>query len=188
MFKPKPEIKEYEFNIYPKSNIHNLKQIEEIRKILYSNYSLFSYIIYGCIISTILDDIKKNHENYYLFYLYIRLSIIKILTVIKNKMNIPTNREFYIVELKKEEINKIISDENNHKKEKGFINEYSNNDNDFRLTKNNNFFPLQNDKFGILFKKTFNGNNSFFANTMNSRKKNNKKIKKLFLLLILFFI
>ena len=181
MFKPNPEIREYEFNIYPKSNIHNLKQIESIRKILYSNYALFSYMIYGCIISTILDDIKKGYENYYLFYLYIRLSILKILSVIKNRMHIPTNREFYIVELKKEEINKIISDENNHKKEKGFINEYSSNESDFRFTKKNNFFPLQNDKFGILFKKTFNGSNSFFANsTKNSRKKNNKTIRQLF--------
>ena len=148
-------------------------------------------MIYGCIISTILDD----NENYYLFYLYIRLSILKILSVIKNRMHIPTNREFYIVELKKEEINKIISDENNHKKEKGFINEYSSNESDFRFTKKNNIFPLQNDKFGILFKKTFNGSNSFFANsTKNSRKKiikqldNYLRIKYIKIKIIIFSI
>ena len=64
MFKTLPDIKEYDFNIYPKSNIYNLKEIQGIRKILFANYSLFSYIIYGCILSNILDDISKKFENH----------------------------------------------------------------------------------------------------------------------------
>ena len=181
MFKPKPIIKEYEFNIYPKSNIYNIQEIQDIRKILFENYPLFSYVIYGCILSTIIDGISKKSENYYLFYLYIRLSILKILSVIKNGMKLPTNKEFYIIELKKEELNKIISDENFREREKGFINEYSNRESYYRLTKKSNFFQLKNDKFGKFFKKSFNGNNSFFANsTMHTHKKMNKKISHLF--------
>ena len=89
MFKTLPDIKEYDFNIYPKSNIYNLKEIQGIRKILFANYSLFSYIIYGCILSNILDDISKKFENYYLFYLYIRLSILKVLSCDKKRNENP---------------------------------------------------------------------------------------------------
>ena len=115
MFKTLPDIKEYDFNIYPKSNIYNLKEIQGIRKILFANYSLFSYIIYGCVLSTILDDIINGKESYYLFYFYIRISILRILSIIKTGMPIPTNKAFYIIELKKNELNKIISDENTKK-------------------------------------------------------------------------
>ena len=96
-------------------------------------------------------------------------------------MKLPTNKEFYICELKKEELNKIISEENCREREKGFINEYSSREGYYRLTKKSNFFQLKNDKFGKFFKKSFNGNNSFFANsTMHTHKKMNKKISHLF--------
>ena len=118
--KPRPDLIEYDFNIYPKSNVHKLKEIEILREILYSRYSMFSYIIYGCILSTILDDLIKGKESYYLFYFYIRVSVLKILSLLKKGTPIPTNKEFYIVELKKNELKKIISDENTKRKENGF--------------------------------------------------------------------
>ena len=58
--KLRPLTSEYDLNIYPKANIHSLKEIDRIRDILYSNYSKFSYMIYGCILSTILDHIPKG--------------------------------------------------------------------------------------------------------------------------------
>lgn len=118
--KLKSYLSEYDLNIYPKSNIHNLKEIDNIRDILYANYSMFAYIIYGCILSTILDDISNGAESFYLFYFYIRISIIKILSLIKTGIPIPTKKSFYIIEIKKNELNKIISDENTKRKENGF--------------------------------------------------------------------
>ena len=122
--KLKEDTKEYDLNIYPKSNIHNLKEIESIRDILYANYMMFSYIIYGCILSTILDDLSKGFENYYLFYFYIRISVLKILSLIKKGMPIPTSKSFFIIEIKKSELNKIISEENTKRKENGFNMDY----------------------------------------------------------------
>ena len=116
----RPITSEYDLNIYPKANVHSLKEIDRIRDILYSNYSKFSYMIYGCILSTILDHIPKGRDSYYLFYFYIRMSILKILSFIKAGTPIPTNRAFYVIQLKKNELNKIISDENAKKKENGF--------------------------------------------------------------------
>ena len=118
--KLKPDLIEYDFNIYPKSNVHKLKEIEILREILYSKYSMFSYIIYGCILSIILDDLNKGKESYYLFYYYIRVGILKILSLLKKGVPIPTNKAFYIVELKKNELKKIFTEENTKRKENGF--------------------------------------------------------------------
>ena len=97
-------------------------------------------------------------------------------------MKIPTNKDFYIIDLKKEELDKIISDETHKEREKGFINDYSNRESDFRLTKKSNFFHLKNDKFGILFKQSFHMNNSFYGgnSAVRAKKKNNKIISNLF--------
>lgn len=118
--KLKPILFEYDLNIYPKINIHSLKQIENIKEILYTNYSLFSFIINGCILNIILDDIIKGRENYYLFYIYIRISVLKILSLMKQGLSIPTDKSFYLIQLKKNEMNKIISKEISKKKENGF--------------------------------------------------------------------
>jgi hypothetical protein len=114
--KLKPILIEYDFNIYPKINIHSLKQIEKIKEILYSNYALFSFIINGCILNIILDERK----NYYLFYIYIRISVLKILSFMKQGLSIPADKSFYLIQINKNETNKLISKEISKKKENGF--------------------------------------------------------------------
>ena len=165
--KPKPDIKSYDFNIYPKPNIHNLSEIENIKNLLLSNYSFFSYVIYGCILSNILDDITKSNDNYYIFFFYIRISVLKILSLIKNGMQIPKDKEFYIVELKKNELNKIISDENIKKREEGFNNNYLNSEHK-EINEQKEIKPISKDKFGTLYMKGFKNNE--FQKTKNSIK------------------
>ena len=174
--KPKPEIKGYDFSIYPRPNIHNLSEIENIKNLLNSNYSFFSCLIYGCVLSTILDDITKTNENFYLFFFYIRMSILKILSVMKNGMKIPKDKSFYIVELKKHELSKIISDENTKRKEDGFNINYLNNELK-GLNENKEQNSIVKDKFGTLYIQGFKNNEHFKAtskNSINSYKKNNR--------------
>ena len=118
--KLKPDLIEYDFNIYPKSNVHKLKEREILREILYSKYSMFNYIIYGCILNTILDDLINAKISYYIFYFYIRVTVLKILSLLKKGTPIPINKAFYIVELKKSELKKIFIEENTKRKENGF--------------------------------------------------------------------
>lgn len=120
LVKLKPILTEYDLNIYPKTNVHNLKEIERTKEILYSKYIAFNNIIYGCILRSILDDIAKGRENYYLLYYYIHISVVKYLSIIKNGLNTPLNKAFYLVEIKKNELRKIIKAENIKKKENGF--------------------------------------------------------------------
>ena len=173
----KPEISEFDFGIYPKPNIHNLSEIQNIKHLLNSHYSFFSYVIYGCILSTILDDISKTNENYYLFYYYIRMSIIKILSVLKNGMQIPKEKSFYLVELKKNELNKIISDENAKKKEIGFNINYLNSDNKEKENKEDSLFAK--DKFGTIYLQGFNEKDNFKTKqVINGYRTNNKNFLK----------
>ena len=173
----KPDIKEYEFNIYPKPNVHNLLETENFKNLLNSNYSLLSCIIYGCILSTILDDLTKANDNYYLFFFYIRISLLKILSLIKTGMKIPTDKSFYFIELKKNELNKIISDENIKKKENGFNINYLNSDSKEKNEKENSFNSI--DKFGTLYKQEFyKKENLKTKSNINGFKTNDKNFMK----------
>ena len=167
----KPNISEYDLNIYPKPNIHNLLEIENIKNILHSNNSLLSYIIYGCILITILDDMSKSNDNYYLFYFYIRMSILKILSVIKNGMKIPTDKEFYLIELKKNELNKIITDENTKRKEEGFNISFFNSE---HKTKSENSID-EKDKFGTLYMQGFRKKENLKTKSIINNYKTNEK-------------
>ena len=156
--KLKPDLIEYDLNIYPKSNVHNLKEIEDIKEILNSKYSWFSYIINGCILSILLDDNFKENEKNYLFYFYIRVSILKILSLIKKGIFIPTSKVFYIIDLKKSELKKIIKEENTKKKENNFNmnywklnNNYNNNKKKEKEKRNSSISIPKNKKYGTLY-------------------------------------
>lgn len=172
--KLKPILFEYDLNIYPKINIHSLKQIENIKEILYTNYSLFSFIINGCILNIILDDIIKGRENYYLFYIYIRISVLKILSLMKQGLSIPTDKSFYLIQLKKNEMNKIISKEISKKKENGFNMNY------FRLDLKEKLKKLRKINFSMTsmenkFHSTYMRNTKWSNNTTTNKRLINLK-------------
>ena len=153
--KLKPCVIEYDLNIYPKSNVHNLTEIERMKEILYSKYSWFSYIINGCILNILLDDTVKEKEKNYLFYYYIRVSILKILSLIKKGIQIPTSKAFYIIELQKNELKKIIKEENTKKKENNFnMNYFQLNGVQKKEKRNSSISSIsisKNEKYGTLY-------------------------------------
>ena len=51
-----PKLTEYDLNIYPKSNVYNLKEINKIKDLLTKDNDKYTYILYGCILSTIVDE------------------------------------------------------------------------------------------------------------------------------------
>ena len=134
-----PNIIEYDLNIYPKSNVFNLKEIDKIKKNLMKDNNLYTNILYGCILSTIINEI----DNYYMYYYYSRISILKLLALKKNNMPIPKDKSFYLVHVDKKEFNKILREQNTKKLENGF------NNNHFQLKFKGNdckYYPLM-DKF-----------------------------------------
>ena len=133
-----PDLTEYDLNIYPKSNVHNLKEINKIKNMLMKEINKYTIILYGCILRTILDGI-----NYYFIYYYSHISILKLLALKKNNMPMPNDKSFYLVQINKADFDKMINEENKKKKENGFNNNY------FQKkykSNDNKYYPLM-DKF-----------------------------------------
>ena len=138
-----PNITEYDLNIFPKPNIYNLKKIDKTKEILKKYKSKYTPILYGCILSTIVDDLNENNNNYFMFYVNSHITLVKILALQKNELSEPNDKSFYIINLKKNDYERILKKENNKKQEEGFNNNYYH-----RKYKNNdnNYYPLM-DKF-----------------------------------------
>ena len=134
-----PNVSEYNLNIYPKPNVHNKAETDKIDKILCNDKTKYNNILYSCIISCIIDDI----DNYFMYYYYSHISILKVLALEKNKLPIPKDKKFYIVQIDKKELNKMEKEENTKQKENGF------NNNHFQVKYKGNdskYYPLM-DKF-----------------------------------------
>jgi hypothetical protein len=78
-----------------------------------------------------------------MYYYYSHISILKVLALEKNKLPIPKDKKFYIVQIDKKELNKMEKEENTKQKENGF------NNNHFQVKYKGNdskYYPLM-DKF-----------------------------------------
>jgi len=163
-----PEITDYDLNIYPKPNVYNLKKIDKTKEILKKYDSKYTEILYGCILSTIVDDLNENNNNYFMFYMNSHIAVGKILALQKNDCSEPNDKSFYLINLKKNDYEKILKDENNKKQEEGFNNNYYH-----RKYKNNdnNYYPLM-DKFLTSYMQSLvNIDNLKNRNLINEKKK-----------------
>ena len=79
-----PDITEYDLNVYPKPNIYNLKKIDKTKAILKKYDNKYTAILYGCLLSTIVDDLNENSSNYFMFYMNSHITLGKILALQKN--------------------------------------------------------------------------------------------------------
>ena len=134
-----PNVTEFNLNIYPKPNVHNKKEIDKIDQILSNDTIKYSNILYGCIISCIIDDT----DNFFMYYYYSHISILKVLALEKNKLPIPKDKKFFIVQIDKKELNKMAKEETTKQKENSF------NNNHFQVKYKGNdsqYYPLM-DKF-----------------------------------------
>ena len=116
-----PSINEYELNIIPK---YVIKEIELIKDILEKNDKKYTNLLYGCILSTIVNDINENSNNYIMFYFNCNSSLIKILNLDKYKIPPPKDKSFYIVQIDKIHYDQVLKTEIEKKQENGFNNNY----------------------------------------------------------------
>ena len=116
-----PSINEYELNIIPK---YVIKEIEQINDILEKNDKKYTNLLYGCILSTIVDDINENSNNYIMFYYNCNSCLIKTINLDKYKIPPPRDKSFYIIHFGKGQYDNVIKTEIEKKQENGFINNY----------------------------------------------------------------
>jgi hypothetical protein len=135
-----PSINEYELNIIPK---YVIKEIELIKDILEKNDKKYTNLLYGCILSTIVNDINENSNNYIMFYFNCNSSLIKILNLDKYKIPPPKDKSFYIVQIDKSHYDQVVKTEIEKRQENGFNNNYYHKSHKGNETK---YFPLM-DKY-----------------------------------------
>ena len=116
-----PSINEYNLYLFPKSNIHNLKNIEKIKNILKSNEINYISIIISNIIYQILNSQKGlNISNFYSISLKCSYNIKRILIYKVNNIEIPQKKIFNSIQIDKSEIKNYIDKIESEKQENGF--------------------------------------------------------------------
>ena len=113
------EIINYDIKCYPKINPHNIKIIDEYKKIIKSNYDEYSNILLGCIIQKICEG-GLNEENIYIGYLSGIEIIKKKIELKRNNLKEPSDPKFFKVNPSKNIINKTINQFEISKKEGQF--------------------------------------------------------------------
>jgi hypothetical protein len=139
-----PNLFQYDLNIYPKTNIYSANEIKRIRiNYLMKYYNKYTNLLYGSILSGLLDNISCGSYNYFILYYYSRISLLKVLAIEKNKLPIPQDKSFFFVKIDKNELKQMMKKESIKRKEVGF------NNNHFQIKYRGNdskYYPLM-DKF-----------------------------------------
>lgn len=107
---------EYMLNLHPKINHTNQKVVDDYRKIMHLNNNYLKSIFFGGYFAKYIF----LGEHYPSFISGIE-STKRILELFKNKIDFPSDPEFYLVKLQKAKINKDLAIENLRKKEDHFV-------------------------------------------------------------------
>ena len=103
-------------NLHPKINHTNQKVIDDYRKIMHLNNNFLKSIFFGGYFAKYIFI----GDHYPSFISGIE-STKRILELFKNKIDLPSDQEFYLVKLQKAKINKDLALENLRKKEEQFV-------------------------------------------------------------------
>jgi len=107
---------DYMLNLHPKINHTNQKSIEDYRKIMVLNNSYLKAIFFGGYFAKFIFV-----EDHYSSFISGIESTKRILELFKNKIDFPSDPEFYLVKLQKGKIEKNLEIENLRKKEEHFV-------------------------------------------------------------------
>ena len=114
-------INEYNLNLFPKFNIYNIKEIEEIKNILKNNKVQCISIIIGNIMNEILINKEKiSISNFYSITLSSSYSIKNILICKINKIENPNDKIYLSMQIDKNVIKNYIQKQESERKERGF--------------------------------------------------------------------
>jgi len=106
----------YRINLHPKINHFNQKIVEEYKKIMTINNRYFKSIFFGGYFSSYI----LNEDHYTSFFIGAE-STKRILEIFKNRIDFPTNQEYYMIKLQKNRIFNNMQQEKLMKKEEKFV-------------------------------------------------------------------
>ena len=113
-----------ELHLYPKINHTNQKVVEEYKQIIQKNYKVFRSIFFGGFLSKYLSshvDSKDSLKVFYSSHLAAMEITKKILECTKNKIDLPSEKDFYLVKISPFKIDGEIQKEGLKTKEDRFV-------------------------------------------------------------------
>ena len=119
-----PMVMDFDLKLYPKMNIRNMKDILDYKKFIRGKFDEYISIFIGTLLGVLTSSFDEySYQEGTLFVAYlIAINIIKKISEIQRcNLPLPKNKEFYYPSLNKEEVDKLMIEIEQRRKEKGFI-------------------------------------------------------------------
>ena len=107
---------EYDFTLYPRINHTNQKIVEDYKKLLLVYNPQLKSFFFGGFLARLLSSMGNLNLEYYAGFLIGNESVKKILELYKNRIELPNEKNFYLIKLVKTKIQKEIERESLKKK------------------------------------------------------------------------
>ena len=115
---------DFDLKLYPKMNIRNMKDILDYKKFIRGKFDEYISIFIGTLLGVLTSSFDEySYQEGTLFVAYlIAINIIKKISEIQRcNLPLPKSKEFYYPSLNKEEVDKLMIEIEQRRKEKGFI-------------------------------------------------------------------
>ena len=118
-----PLVLDFDLKLYPQVNVRNMNDILEYKNLIKSNFRKYVNIFIGAFLGVIAGKGKAGCEEDSLFlgYLVATNIIKKISEIQRYNLPFPKNKKFFYPSIHKSELNKLLFEANQKKKEKSFI-------------------------------------------------------------------
>ena len=123
-FYKKPIVMDFDLKLYPPMNIRNMKDILNYKKFIKSKFNEYISIFIGSLLGVLVSRFDEySYQEGYLFIAYlIAINIIKKISEIQRlNLPLPKDKEFYYPSLNREEVDKLMIEIEQKRKERGFI-------------------------------------------------------------------
>ena len=119
-----PMVMDFDLKLYPKMNIRNMKDILDYKKFIRSKFDEYISIFIGTLLGVLTSSFDEySYQEGTLFVAYlIAINIIKKIAEMQRfNLPLPKNNEFYYPSLNRDEVDKLMIEIEQKRKEKGFI-------------------------------------------------------------------
>ena len=119
-----PMVMDFDLKLYPKMNIRNMKDILDYKKFIRSKFDEYISIFIGTLLGVLTSSFDEySYQEGTLFVAYlIAINIIKKIAEMQRfNLPLPKNNEFYYPCLNRDEVDKLMIEIEQKRKEKGFI-------------------------------------------------------------------
>ena len=119
----RPSILDFDLKLYPQMNVRNMNEILEFKNFIQSKFDDYIKIFLGTLFSTVFGkgQDKIDDNSLFLGYLYATNVLKKIAEIQRYNLPLPKEKEFFYPSVNKSEVDKMLTEASQRKKEKMFV-------------------------------------------------------------------